>query len=56
MDGYSYLSVIRHIHPSVMPVNETDHLLLLELTTEDVDEFLSSIPDFDDSIMSTNEK
>jgi hypothetical protein len=56
MDGYSYLSVTRHLHPSVMPVNETDHLLLLELTTEDVDEFLSSIPDFDDSIMSTNEK
>lgn len=56
MDGYSYLSVTRHLHPSVLPVKESDHLLLLEVTTDDVGDFLAACPSFEDSIMSTNEK
>jgi hypothetical protein len=55
-DGYSYCSVTKEMHKPVLSANQNDHLLLLEVTTDDISEFLASVPEFEDSLMSSNEK
>ena len=61
MDGYSYQSIVRHLYDPVLSeeVLIKDHLLFIEISVtneEIIEELLEDIPEFSDSLISTNDK
>jgi hypothetical protein len=57
IDGVTYHTVVRHLHPPIFDsVKDNEHLLFVQASTNDLDGLFEELGDFNDSIMSTNEK
>lgn len=57
IDGPTYHTVVRHLHPSIFDkVEMNEHMLFVQASTEDLDGLFELLPEFNDSIMSNNDK
>lgn len=57
IDGTTYHTVIRHLHPPIFDkVALDEHMLFVQASTEDLDELFEELSDFNDAIVSNNDK
>jgi FAD/FMN-containing dehydrogenase len=57
IDGHTYHTVVCHLHPAIFDkVALNDHMLFVQASTEELDALFEELKDFDDAIVSNNDK